>query len=175
MCRKTEFIQSLRALGPYHLSVYVNPMGAENMKCISVGMSLLFILAAFSGCLGQEPPSPEDPTISYPSIWDRHTLEWNTSGSYSLVLEPGPYSALEVQEALISVDTSSVWETGPNEAEVHLSYWLPNNTEEGAQVPVIAVVSPYFSYGLQGSESTPTNVVGAGRGEFIFENFILNY
>ena len=142
------------------------------MKWTAKGMSLLFILAAFSGCLGsEEPPSQESPD-SYPSIWDRHTLEWNTTGTYSLVLEPGPYVALDVQETLIPVDTSSVWETGPSSAEVHLSYWLPNNTEIGDKVPVIAVISPYFSYGPQGSESTPTNVIGAGRGEFIFENFV---
>ena len=142
------------------------------MKWTAKGMSLLFILAAFSGCLGsEEPPSQESPT-SYPSIWDRHTLEWNTTGTYSLVLEPGPYVALDVQETLIPVDTSSVWETGPSSAEVHLSYWLPSNTEIGDKVPVIAVISPYFSYGAQGAESTPTNVVGAGRGEFIFENFV---
>ena len=42
----------------------------------------------------------------------------------------------------------------------------------GDQVPVIAVISPYFSYGQQGSESSPTNVVAAGRGEFIYDNFI---
>ena len=142
------------------------------MKTQSVLITFLLLNISFVGCFGQEENPSQEENTTYPKIWDRHTLEWNTSGSYSLVLEPGPYSALEVQEALISVDTSSVWETGPNEAEVHLSYWLPNNTEEGAQVPVIAVVSPYFSYGLQGSESTPTNVVGAGRGEFIFENFI---
>lgn len=142
------------------------------MKWTAKGMSLLFILAAFSGCLGsEEPPSQESPD-SYPSIWDRHTLEWNTTGTYSLVLEPGPYVALDVQETLIPVDTSSVWETGPSSAEVHLSYWLPNNTEIGDKVPVIAIISPYFSYGPQGSESTPTNVIGAGRGEFIFENFV---
>jgi len=142
------------------------------MKWTAQGMSLLFILAAFSGCLGsEEPPSQESPDF-YPSIWDRHTLEWNTTGTYSLVLEPGPYVALDVQETLIPVDTSSVWETGPSSAEVHLSYWLPNNTEIGDKVPVIAVISPYFSYGPQGSESTPTNVIGAGRGEFIFENFV---
>ena len=37
------------------------------------------------------------------------------------------------------------------------------------QVPVIAVIS---SYGTQGDESTPINIVSVGRGEFIFENFI---
>ena len=39
-------------------------------------------------------------------------------------------------------------------------------------MPVIAIISPYFDYGAQGSESSPTNVVSAGRGEFIFQNFV---
>ena len=133
---------------------------------------LLFIGASFSGCFGENTISEDTETSPYTSIWDRHTLEWNTTGSYSMVLEPGPYSPLSVQEALIPVDTSEVWETGPQSAEVHLSYWLPNNTETGEKVPVIAVISPYFSYGPQGSESTPTNIVSAGRGEFIFDNFV---
>ena len=34
------------------------------------------------------------------------------------------------------------------------------------------MISPYFSYGPQGAESTPTNVVGAARGQFIFDNFL---
>ena len=83
----------------------------------------------------------------YPNIYDRHTLEWNWTGSYSRVLEDGPHEPLPVQEVNIEVDTSGTWEGGPNTAEVHLSYWLPSNTEEGEKVPVIAVVSAYFDYG----------------------------
>ncbi len=133
---------------------------------------LLFLGASLSGCFGKEGPTiPEEEGI-YPSIWERYNLEWNMSHSHTFVLNKGPYSALPVQEATIEVDTSGVWEGGPNTAEVHLSYWLPSNTELGEQVPVIAVVSPYFSYGQPGSESSPTNVVGGGRGEFIYDNFI---
>ena len=135
-------------------------------------LMILFFGASFSGCFGEETSSDDSDQTTYPSIWDRHTLEWNTTGTYSMVLEQGPYTALPVQEAMISVDTSEVWESGPNSAEVHLSYWLPSNTEVGEKVPVIAVISPYFSYGPQGSESTPTNIVSAGRGEFIFDNFV---
>ena len=133
---------------------------------------MLLVASLFSGCI--TPVEQEDPVESnpYPALEDRHELTWSTNGTYSLVLEPGPYQALEVQEATFEVDTSSVWETGPSSANVHLSYWLPNNTEMGVQVPVIAVISPYFSYGPQGAESGATNVVGAGRGEFIFQNFV---
>ena len=95
------------------------------------------------------------------------------SGTHSYLMKKGPYEALDVQEAFIDVDTSSVWETGPSEAIVHLSYWLPSNTLDAEKVPVIAIVSPYFDYGgPDGDASTPTNIVGAARGEFIFENFV---
>ena len=139
-----------------------------------IGMVMLFLSALLSGCIFSDKPEESSVTneTQYPSIWVRHTLEWDTTGSYSLLLDPGPHSALDVQEAFIDVDTSEVWETGPSQSTVHLSYWLPNNTIDGEQVPVIAVISPYFSYGTQGSESSPTNVVGAARGEFIFENFV---
>jgi predicted acyl esterase len=140
------------------------------------GLSLvlvgLMLCATLSGCFGAEEAKAAKDTSPYPDIRDRHTLEWNTTGTHSFVLEPGPYRALDVQEATIDVDTSGVWEGGPNSATVHLSYWLPSNTEAGEEVPVIAVVSPYFSFGSPGSESSPTNVVGGGRGEFIYDNFV---
>ena len=138
------------------------------MRSPSVAVVALLLSCALSGCIG----SNDNTENSYPSIWERGDLEWDASGSFSRVLETGPYYALDVQEAMIEVDTSSVWETGPSSAEVHLSYWLPSNTEDGDRVPVIAVISPYFSYGSPGDESTPTSIVGAGRGEFIFENFV---
>ena len=136
-------------------------------------MTCLVLTMSLSGCFGsdeaQEIGSEES---HYPDIYTRHTIDWNWSDSYSYVLEPGPYTALEVQEAFIEVDTSDIWETGPPTSNVHLSYWLPSNTQDGEQVPVIAVISPYFSYGQPGDESGATNVVGAGRGEFIFDNYI---
>ena len=136
-------------------------------------MTCLVLTMSLSGCFGsEESPITEDEDTLYPDIYSRHTLDWNWSDSYSYVLEPGPYTALDVQEAFIEVDTSDIWETGPPTSNVHLSYWLPSNTQEGEQVPVIAVVSPYFSYGQPGDESGATNVVGAGRGEFIFDNYI---
>ena len=132
----------------------------------------LLLMCSLSGCFGEEGAIQKTGDETYPDIWDRHTLEWNTSHTHSFLLNPGPHYALDVQEANIEVDTTGVWEGGPNSAIVHLSYWLPSNTQEGEEVPVIAVVSPYFSYGQPGDESSPTNVVGGGRGEFIYDNFI---
>jgi len=134
---------------------------------------IIMLSSSIAGCFGEDiHPAPVEEPETYPSIWDRHQIEWNMTHTFARVLKPGPYHALDVQEAYITVDTSSIWETGPAESEIHLSYWLPSNTEEGEQVPVIAVISPYFSYGQQGSESGHTGIVGGGRGEFIFENFI---
>jgi len=146
----------------------------KNMRAVvSVAMALSILLPALSGCMGAGSSDGASKEEFYPPLWDRHALDWDTSGTFSRVLEPGPFHALEVQEALVEVDTSSVWETGPSTSEVHLSYWLPSNTLDGDKVPVIAVISPYFSYGTQGSESVPTTTISEWRrGDFISENFI---
>ena len=138
----------------------------KSILCIVLMMS-----ASFTGCMEYFDDSKN--SSYYPDIEDRHKLEWNMNGTHSYILNKGPYESLEVQEVFINVDTSSVWETGPSDAVVHLSYWLPSNTMNAEKVPVIAIVSPYFDYGgSDGSASTPTNIVGAARGEFIYENFI---
>ena len=145
---------------------------ANRLHALSI--ALIFVLVSMSGCIFSD-TSTSDKIVEegeYPSIYDRHTLAWQDNHTFSYTLEQGSYYSLDVQEAFIEVDTSEIWETGPETSEVHLSYWLPSNTLEGEQVPVIAVISPYFSYGTQGAESTPTNIVSAGRGEFIFENFV---
>ena len=77
-------------------------------------LSLLFLLLPLSGCFG----SSEDENLAqefsyYPDINDRQFLDWEWNGSYSMVLEQGPYTPLEVQEATFEVDTSDIWETGP--------------------------------------------------------------
>jgi len=138
-----------------------------------IALVLLLILTSLSGCFSNEEPNNQEGEESfYPLLEERYTEEWKWNHTFSYILEEGPYHALEVQDAYITVDTSTIWENGPDSSEVHLSYWLPSNTEEGEKVPVIAVISPYFSFGQPGSESGDTSVVGAGRGEFIFENFI---
>jgi len=145
---------------------------ANRLHALSI--ALIFVLVSMSGCIFSDSSIVDEISDEgeYPSIYDRHTLTWQDNHTFSYILEQGPYHSLDVQEAFIEVDTSEIWETGPDTSEVHLSYWLPSNTLEGEQVPVIAVISPYYSYGTQGDESTPTNIVSAGRGEFIFENFV---
>ena len=143
----------------------------SSQRAASCLIALLF-MASLTGCFGAEDSANNAIEEMYPSIWDRHTMDWNVSHTHSFLLNQGPHYVLDVQETTIQVDTTGVWEGGPNSADVHLSYWLPSNTQEGEEVPIIAVVSPYFSYGQPGDESSPTNVVGGGRGEFIYDNFI---
>jgi hypothetical protein len=137
-------------------------------------ISAIIATSSISGCILTSKQVPVDESLEtiYPSIYDRQNLQFQNNHTFSYTLEKGKYHALEVQETYIQVDTSDIWETGPESADVHLSYWLPNNTLDGHKVPIIAIISPYFSYGVQGDESTPTNIVGVGRGEFIYENFI---
>ena len=79
-------------------------------------LSLLMVMSSVSGCLsGAVGDGSVDGEVTYPSIWDRHTLEWQTNGTMSYLLEPGPHTALEVQEAFIEVDTSEVWDVGPDQ------------------------------------------------------------
>ena len=140
---------------------------------IAVVLATLVLVGPLAGCFGAEDFTENQATEPYyPDIYDRVNLDWEWNGSYSILLERGPYTALDVQEAMIEVDTSDIWETGPPTSNVHLSYWLPSNTEMGEKVPVIAIISPYYSYGQPGSESGATNVVAAGRGEFIYENYV---
>jgi hypothetical protein len=112
----------------------------------ALSLALIFVLVSMSGCIFSSNSNPDkiSEQSEYPSIYDRHTLSWQDNHTFSYTLEQGPYYALEVQEAFIEVDTSEVWETGPDTSEVHLSYWLPSNTLSGEQVPVIAVISPLF-------------------------------
>lgn len=131
----------------------------------------LLLLVPLAGCLDGDRSSRADDDPFYPPITGRHLIDWNESLDFAQLLTPGPHHTLEVQEATFTVDTSDVWETGPASAEVHLSYWLPSNTLDGETVPVIAVVSPYYSYGQPGG-SPATNVIGAGRGEFLHHNFV---
>ena len=57
-------------------------------------LMMLFFGASFTGCFGEETSSDNSDLTTYPSIWDRHTLEWNTTGTYSMVLEPVSYTHL---------------------------------------------------------------------------------
>ena len=131
----------------------------------------MFICMIMSGCIFSNSNKTEDNNLElqYPSVFERYDLDFQHNHTFSYILNKGPHISLEVQEAFIEVDTSNIWETGPETSTVHLSYWLPNNTLEGEKVPIIAIVSPYFSFGVQGDESTPTNIVSSGRGELFLK------
>ena len=83
------------------------------MKQLTTPLIILLLLgASLSGCFGKEEVLIQEEETTYPSIWDRHLLEWNTTHTHSFVLEPGPHYSLDVQEATIEVDTTGVWDGG---------------------------------------------------------------
>ena len=69
----------------------------RRMRASSVTVVLLLLSCGLSGCMG----SSDKEERPYPSIWDRSDFEWDTSGTFSRVLEAGPYYALEVKEAMV--------------------------------------------------------------------------
>ncbi|HJN56003.1 MAG TPA: hypothetical protein QF646_06430, partial [Candidatus Poseidoniales archaeon] len=89
-----------------------------NRASVALVVTLILTLP-FAGCFGEKENEDSEEVGLYPAIWDRHLLEWNTSGTHSILLESGPNHALDVQEATIDVDTSAVWESGPAASEVH--------------------------------------------------------
>ena len=91
---------------------------ANRLHALSI--ALIFVLVSMSGCIFSDTSTsdkmPEEG--EYPSIYDRHTLAWQDNHTFSYTLEQGPYYSLDVQEAFIEVDTSEIWETGPDTSEV---------------------------------------------------------
>ena len=125
----------------------------------------LLLIASLTGCFGAEESASKTSNEMYPSIWDRHSLDWNVSHTHSFLLDSGPHHALDVQETTIQVDTTGVWEGGPNSADVHLSYWLPSNTEDGEKVPIIAVVEAAIAVGVFGSQHRHLAEADKSRGD----------
>ena len=99
----------------------------------------LYILTVTSGCISSmDEDGNSDTEVSYPSIWDRHSLEWQTNHTFSFLLEPGPFYPLDVQEAFIEVDTSEVWEVGPSVSSC-LLYTSPSPRDQrGSRMPACA-------------------------------------
>ena len=83
---------------------------------IAIFLCALVLIGPLAGCFGDE-EIIENQAMEpyYPDILDRQYLDWDWNGTYAMVLEQGPYSALDVQEAMIEVDTSDIWETGPTD------------------------------------------------------------
>ena len=81
----------------------VNMTQRRTIKAMLLVALLLNVLLA--GCFGspETDSQDEETSSSYPDLYERHTLEWNWTGSYSRVLEDGPHEPLTVQEATIAV------------------------------------------------------------------------
>ena len=72
--------------------VHDAPARRETMRQ-ALFLMVLLLLMPLSGCFGSPETSKESEDESmYPSIWERHTLEWNWTGSYARVLQDGPHA-----------------------------------------------------------------------------------
>ena len=108
----------------------------------------------------------------YPSIWDRHTLEWNWTGSYARVLQDGPIN--------------------PCRCRRRSSTWTPRARGKAVQTPPKSTFRTGFlptRKRVSRSPSSPSSVrisitgrpaaspaqptwSERGRGEFIYDNFV---
>ena len=97
---------------------------------IAVIISLMFVCVIFSGCIFSSTKEIETHNVDlqYPSLNERYNLDFQDNHTFSYVLQRGGHFPLEVQEVFIEVDTSDVWETGPDSSIVPLANWLQNNT-----------------------------------------------
>ncbi|MGY8670949.1 MAG: hypothetical protein ACKVJ7_07865, partial [Candidatus Poseidoniales archaeon] len=62
----------------------------------AVFLAALVLLTSLSGCFGaEEEPNQDSKFTYYPDINDRQFLEWEWNGTYSMVLDEGPHTALD--------------------------------------------------------------------------------
>ena len=134
-----------------------------------VAMFLLLILQNFVFDSVEQPEGPQGDYERVP-VWERGNWPYITNGSYSHVMEFGPYSLSATDNEWNSTHqfvefTLPLAEGGsaPN-GLVSLAYWLPD-VPEGVQVPMIAEFGPYFD---EQSVSTPSiEVPGTWLGQMI--------
>ncbi len=151
-------------------------------------LALLAVLSlAISGCIGDGSPlsdlESDDPTAenlsSTTSVHERAQLPFNTTGTWSHVLEPGSFDILEPLSINVPVDLPA--EEGgaavTGDAQVHMGLFLPDiegcdwesdEIDPACQVPVIADVGPYY-----GDGDVPADQRDSGRlGEFLISEFV---
>ena len=139
-----------------------------------VAMFLLLILQNFVFDSVEQPEGSQGDYERVP-VWERANWPYITDGSYSHVMEFGPYSLSATDNEWNSTHqfvefTLPLAEGGsaPN-GLVSLAYWLPD-VPEGVQVPMIAEFGPYFD---EQSVSTPSiEVPGTWLGQMIIDQIL---
>ena len=100
--------------------------------------ALLLVGTALAGCIGStDDLEPSGGTDADLATW-LDGVQWDTEGPYSRVLEDGTLDVLPVEQlAIASFDGT----------EIAAGLWLPD-VPDGTKVPVILMISPYWSAGL---------------------------
>lgn len=103
----------------------------------------VLVLPLFAGCFGGADGSDlETPGAVDPADELRNAV-YNTDGAYSFVLERGPYHPLLMEDVRFESFDGT---------EIASALWRPN-VPAGVHVPVILMISPYFSNGLFTADS----------------------
>ena len=146
-------------------------MGATSVVTIVfMVLATIFGTAVLSTDGGDETRSD-----GYPHLWDRVNADFNTTETWSKVLEPGPYSILENDNTWnatpVMVDyTLPLSEGGsaPN-GQISIAYWRPDVPPD-VEVPVILEFGPYFKE--QSVGTGPIDEPGTWLGTMILEELL---
>ena len=148
----------------------------RSLAATAVVVVAFTILASVWGS-GITPPSADDSIRSdgYPHLWDRHAADFETNGTWSRVLQDGPYSMLEnsnpwnATPVMVEFDLPlSEGGSAPN-GKVSIAYWRPA-VPEGVTVPVILEFGPYFKE--QSVGTGPIDEPGTWLGTMILEELL---
>ena len=126
---------------------------------IAVCIVFLFISINFDNFLTSVVDDEESSVTEYTPVWDRFNKNYLTDLNNGSILEAGPHSLLATDNEWGSTHHFVEYElpleeggAAPN-GLISLAVWLPDNILDGAKVPVIAEIGPYFQ---EPSVQTPT-------------------
>ena len=98
---------------------------------------VMLVVFSFSGCMfweGTDPKEDVEDTL-YPSIWERHTLDWKTDGSYSMSLEVGPYSAMGFKKPELLLTPQGFGNQGRSPPRYIFHIGCPTTPSRGKRYP----------------------------------------
>lgn len=120
-------------------------------------VALLLMTLLVAGCLQAVPTDTEGATVTAGTPFP-HDAAFDTSGTWSKTLLPGPYARLDVEELMMpSFDGTGI----------HMGVFRPD-VPEGTKVPVIVDAGPYYLDGDEAATSDQTHRLGG----FLIENFV---
>ena len=146
---------------------------------IAVCIVFLFLSMSFGETLS------DDSNVENADEWwnvplnERHEMELPMNTSRAQLPVKGEMKPLPYEEHFITVDLpASEQDAGyPDEAKMHVALWLPDSVENGAKVPVIMTIHPYYDFGGEGmpgvgADSNPNTIPDGGVGQWVYDTFV---